>query len=246
MASKILFIYEGENAEPQISKSMQQHIFVNRIDVVVEAIFKGEIYQLYDKLDKDHDLDIFSLLKERNNSTLKGYSKDDFSEIYLFFDYDGHASTASNDKLGDLLNLFDNETLNGLLYISYPMVEAIKDINELAPESFGSSSICCNQNISYKNLVANRCDNKLKQYSHYNIDTWRFLIDIHLRKANLITAGIFSLPTKLITQSELFNSQLKRFIVPKSEVGVVSAFPMFIHDYYGNEYILKLLLNYGG
>lgn len=241
MSSNILFIYEGERTEPKISKSMQQHIFANQVNVVVEAVFKGEIYQLYNKLDKDPYLDIFSLLKERDNNTLEGYSSDDFVEIYLFFDYDGHSTIAADGKLVDLLNLFDNETLNGKLYISYPMVEALKHITEDVPNDFCHTSVRSKMNISYKNLVANSCNNKLKKISNYNLDTWKFLIDLHLKKANLITEGCFSFPTKLISQKELFNSQLKQFITPKSQVGVVSAFPLFIHDYYGNEYIIKLL-----
>ena len=59
------------------------------------------------------------------------FDREDFSEGYLFFDYDGHQKNLSKydekDALEQMLMSFDNETENGKLYISYPMVEALRD-----------------------------------------------------------------------------------------------------------------------
>ena len=48
----------------------------------------------------------------------------------MFFDYDGHAPLADDEKIKELLILFNEETSFGKLYISYPMIEALKHINE--------------------------------------------------------------------------------------------------------------------
>ena len=45
--------------------------------------------------------DTFSVLKENpnNKEVLEPYSRKDFAEVYLFFDYDGHTSSANDEKL---------------------------------------------------------------------------------------------------------------------------------------------------
>ena len=62
---------------------------------------------------------------------MEGLSRDDFSEVFLFFDYDAHQTNLGKsddvDVINQMLESFDNETENGKLYISYPMVEALRD-----------------------------------------------------------------------------------------------------------------------
>lgn len=77
------------------------------------------------------------MLREENvelKEQLAGLQRDDFSEIYLFFDYDGHQKNLgefdSKDAIEQMLISFDNETENGKLYISYPMVEALRGFEE--------------------------------------------------------------------------------------------------------------------
>lgn len=92
---------------------------------------------LWKQIQKDeYETDLIELIREYNKDAaekLKGYSRDDFSEIYLFFDYDGHnCNLSATDPdgtavLGEMLETFDNETELGKLYINYPMVEAIRD-----------------------------------------------------------------------------------------------------------------------
>ena len=82
----------------------------------------------------DFDIDVIEVLRESNDEIKKqltGLSRDDFSEVYLFFDYDAHQTnlgkTVNEDVIHQMLESFDNETENGKLYISYPMVEALRD-----------------------------------------------------------------------------------------------------------------------
>ena len=72
-----------------------------------------------------------------------------FSEIYLIFDYDFQNKNLPldmmNRQIDEMLDLFDDETDNGRLYINYPMVEAIR-YTKLLPDA------------SYLKYVVSRAD----------------------------------------------------------------------------------------
>ena len=90
------------------------------------------IHMLAKCIKDDGYLDIIEVIRERNKTAAKmldGYTKDDFEGVYLFFDLDPQdIGNYSEENLNMMLSVFDNETVNGKLYISYPMVEAIRDL----------------------------------------------------------------------------------------------------------------------
>ena len=126
MSTNILFVFEGERAEKVIAESLEKSVFKD--EKIIKCAFAADIYQLYATFVTDEYLDMFSYIKalnEQNAKVLEDYNRDDFSEIHLFFDYDGHA-TANKGKPGDekikeMLTYFDNETEQGKLYVSYPI-----------------------------------------------------------------------------------------------------------------------------
>lgn len=241
MSYNILFILEGERTETQIVASLQKH-FVNE-NTFVQCVYGAEIYQIYHEILEDEDLDTFSLLKERNERNkeiLKDFSRNDFAEIYLFFDYDGHSSRADDAKLIELLEFFNEETDKGKLYVSYPMVEALKHIVDIA--AFKDLTVACKENIRYKELVAQTSIKTLLNFNNYELETWKLLIGTHLMKMNHIISNSYALPNELIDQVEIFSNQLTKYITPHTVVSVLSSFPVFIHDYYGNEETKKRIL----
>lgn len=238
MSKKILFIFEGENTEEQIVLNMQR-FFLNE-DLYVKCIYGGEIYQVYKEILADKDLDTFNLIKERNNKNkelLKNYSRNDFAEIYMFFDYDGHSSLADDEKLKQLLDFFNEETENGKLYISYPMVESLKHI--ISFDSFKELTAQCKYNIKYKGIVANEAFPHLINFTQYDLNIWKLLINTHLKKMNYIVNDSFTFPNEVESQSFVFLNQLEKYIIPHSLVAVISSFPIFLHDYYGNQEIKR-------
>ena len=122
----ILFIFEGEKTEKQITDNLTKY-FINE-NLVVQCAYCANIYKLYKDIIEDEDLDTFLLLKElpNNQEIFSQYNSNDFAEIYMFFDYDGHDTIADDKKVTELLKFFNEETLKGKLFISYPMVEALK------------------------------------------------------------------------------------------------------------------------
>lgn len=243
MSNNILFIFEGERTEYQITTNLQK-FFVNE-NTIIKCAFCGEIYQLYQQISEDEDLDTFSLIKARsrtNRDLLQNYTRDDFAEIYMFFDYEGHSSIADDEHLEKLLNFFNEETDKGKLYISYPMVEALKHVAE--HDTFKNLEVRCKENIRYKNMVNEECRKELQQFSKYTFDVWARLIDIHLRKMNYIVNDLFEFPIEIVSQSVIFARQLEKYINKEYPVvGVLSAFPIFLHDYYGNEFIKEKIRN---
>ncbi|MCK5537204.1 MAG: hypothetical protein KAI79_10275, partial [Bacteroidales bacterium] len=97
MSNKILFVFEGLKTEKIIADSFTK-CFPDK-NFVVHCAYCTTVYNLYNKISKDEDLDTFSLLKEipSNKEALESYNRNDFAEVYLFFDYDGHTSSASDE-----------------------------------------------------------------------------------------------------------------------------------------------------
>ena len=129
------FIVEGEVREPQIIDNISKVFFAHGNFKIITLPAEENIYMLWKKLKADDfDTDIIEVLRESNDvirEQLEGLSRDDFSEVYLFFDYDMHQTNLGKeddaDAVDQMLESFDNETENGKLYISYPMVEALRD-----------------------------------------------------------------------------------------------------------------------
>lgn len=245
MSNKILFIFEGDKTEKQIFESLCNHIFaVNANDVVV-CVFGAEIYQLYNQIidmDEADFVDVVEIIKERElqrgNNTLKNCSRKEFSEIYLFFDYDGHAIGADDAKIEELLSYFDDETNNGRLFISYPMVEALKHLNDYP---FKERCVKCKEKINYKNLVQTECKYLYTDITRYTKAVWSNIINEHLNKMNYIVNDNYIFPDCQIPQNEIFQKQLDKFITLNSTVSVLSSFPIFIYDYFGNQKTLKII-----
>ena len=151
MAENILFVFEGEKTERTITDSLLKH-FISKGNRVVISSFKTDIYTLYGKIKKDSDLDAFALVKE-NDESLDDFNRDSFSQLFLFFDYDGHSNAANDSKIFELLDFFDEETENGKLFISYPMVEALKCISSIEDsDDFYNHSYKISEGASFKGL----------------------------------------------------------------------------------------------
>jgi hypothetical protein len=228
MSYKILFVFEGLKTEPKISNCLQEHFFTDDSSSIIHNVFGSNIYSLYDVIKRDEHADVFEVLREQNILTddLKNLDRDDVGEIYLFFDHDGHDTRADIQKISELLSTFDNETENGRLYLNYPMVEAIKETDLLKNKTWKIT-----KNKQYKSYVS--------ELDHYNDlmrlskDDWNKVCVRHLKKANWIVNNDYALSTKnSIEQNTIFEGQVANFIQPSNSVSILSAFPLFVDDYF--------------
>jgi len=238
-------VFEGEKVEVQIYESIKQHFSKVNSKTHIHATFNTHIYELYKVLKEDSDQDIVELIRDRsgkNQCSLSGILRDSIAEVYLFFDYDGHVPVASNESLMEMVEYFDNETEAGKLYISYPMVEALKHVHSNV--DFKETIVDINLGKKYKTLVGEKCENKLQDLTKLTLNNWYWLIEVHGKKLNYIVNDSYSFPNDLILQNEVFEFQLEKYIKPDEKVAVVSAFSALIIDYYGVDKIMEQLVNF--
>ncbi|WP_338992765.1 hypothetical protein KST00_05700 [Fusobacterium animalis] len=242
----IAIISEGEKTEKQIINNLENN-FTTFSNKIIFLSYKANIYNLFREIEEDEDIDIISLLKEKQikankirndveNIDVSNINSDDISQIYLFFDYDRHTENASDEEIVKMLNKFDNETENGKLYISYPMVEALKhikkdnlDVNNYLVEA--------KTRINYKNLVSLNTDyENLLTLTKRN---WLFIISENLKRCLFlleITNINYEIYSNMINQESIFNKQLDKYISKEEKVLVLSAFPFFLIEYFGEEF----------
>ena len=242
----IAIISEGEKTEKQIINNLENN-FTTFSDKIIFLSYKANIYNLFREIEEDEDIDIISLLKEKQikankirndveNIDVSNINSDDISQIYLFFDYDGHTENASDEEIVKMLNKFDNETENGKLYISYPMVEALKhlkkdklDINNYLVEA--------KTRINYKNFVSQNTD--YENLVNLTKGNWLFIISENLKRCLFLLEIIninYEIYSNMINQESIFNKQLDKYISKEEKVLVLSAFPFFLIDYFGEEF----------
>lgn len=238
MAETILLVFEGERTEVRIFNKIRKLYFQNEKNTVVHASYNAEIYQLFKAVNKDPFLDIIELLRKRNRKNaekLLGIKRVNVSQIYLFFDYDNQATEATDKKIEKMLKFFNEETENGKLFISYPMVEAVKHISR----DINSCLSTCAVPLSvkkYKNLVS-----KITSFSDLrktDRSDWNFISLKTIKKANCIVNDSPDKPEYDafldIDQQIIFENQLKKFI-PHQKIAVLSGIPLFVVDYFGEK-----------
>lgn len=241
MENKILFVFEGSKTDSRWFNNIKSSLpLEDKLENKIEFTFCAEIYQLFEILREDEFLDFIGVLKERDESFKQICDSTQFSEIYLFFDFDGHATKAQDNKVEDLLKFFNEETENGKLYISYPMVEAIKHVNDF--NSFKDLTVDARNNIGYKEIVGKEGHKRFqKNFNKFDNQDWKDLMKAHLSKQNFIVNGDYNLPEDLISQLDIFLYQEEKYLKPHDKVSVLSPFPAFFIDYKGISLLEDLL-----
>lgn len=251
----ILFVFEGEEREPMLYKTLEKIYFPKRNNNII-CSFRNNIYELYKELkEMDCDGDVVSVLRERlskrKDSTLDGLKSADFSEIYLFFDYDfqhAHLSFVEiNKRVEEMLQLFCEETENGKLYINYPMVESIRYTKELPDSNYVNYAVdredCRDfkriaNDFSYYNsfdyILFKEGESPTKDKFNRIKDNWTYLKKMNVSKANYIVSGKYEMPANKsdINQEMIFKKQKYKYIEANDCVAVLNSFPIFIYEYF--------------
>lgn len=245
MAETILLVFEGKRSEPKILDSFRQHFLNQRNSTVLYTSYEAEVYQLWQRVNGDPDLSLVRELQEREKKLKKpsGIPYEQVSDIFLFFDYDGQASIASDDEMVKMLRYFNDSNSfsgNGLLYISYPMVEAIRHLEEGV--EFKDVAVDAKiKGAEYKLQSACSDYQHLKKLQKAD---WDYINTEHYKKANFIVHNQWILPTNKedlarLNQMCIFDSQLEKYIQPHQKVAVLSAFPFFIIEYFGEKALVN-------
>ena len=100
----------------------------------------------------------------------------------------------------------------------------------------------CINEPHYKTVSAVECLPQLTNLNKYTKEVWQELIRAHLSKMNYLVNDVFDQPAKLETQNTIFAKQLEKHINHKCpEVAVLSAFPVYVLDYFGVEGVRRKL-----
>ena len=242
-----LFIVEGVKKEVQLFTNIGSFWFKNKDIKYIILPACGNIYILYQMLKRDDfETDLIEVIKEKiSNATLKNLDNNqveeinslrsqDIDETYLFFDYDAQTNNLFGDKspntvISEMLDIFDNETDIGKLYISYPMIEALRDrIDDSCNTITG-----CIYNIN--NLLKYKHDSSVSFNNHeYSKEDWQqaitsFILRLsHLFEKNEVLS--FDEYKNFITNVSIFNKELE--FIENDFVFVLSAIPKFLLDYF--------------
>lgn len=239
MTNKILFIFEGVKREKQFHRYFDKILFSNEDSIIIDC-YGNNIYELYKELQDDSFNDfinIFTVLQKKDGSCLGSYKREDFAEVYLFFDYDPHDSKACDAKIIKMLELFNNETEFGLLFISYPMIESLYHTTYCRNiDSFLTHNVDYDQCSSFKTDISKEnIQDKGFDLVKYDHTRWANLFILHCKKANFIVNKTKDFPESCISQEVLFTEIKKLDVIP-----VLSAFPLMYQYYYG-EHIMSYL-----
>ena len=242
-----LFIVEGEDRDYRFLQQMLRTFLKGKYEARVVALSAAQnIYMLYERLkDDDFETDLVELLRETDigaREKLIGIRRQDISEIYLFFDYDiqednlpSGSRTLPGETIENMLEVFNNETENGKLYISYPMVEALYDFQDDTCEAFTDCLYPMTELSNYKRMVGNK---NPKANLHYQYLNWKD------------TINLFALRIKCLFQIDELDYDYYRRMVDsftvyqhqrtikdtEGKVFVLSVFPEFLLDYFPRDF----------
>ena len=250
----ILFVFEGAEREPRVFRTLERLFFGQGERIVCS--FGNNIYELYRQLQEfDGDGDIVDILRENHADLPEGVKTSDFSEIYLFFDYDFQNENLTleemNQRLREMLAVFDDETDNGKLYVSYPMVESLCYTKELPDEHFVEYTVsrCDCRERSFKVIA--------QEFSYYGSmdfielpdeghhkpgkreyarvkQNWIWLVGQHVSKANYMCNGVAGrlMDKDAVAQPRIFEAQCEKYLCNEEKIAVLNGFPLFLFEYF--------------
>ena len=278
---KIAVIVEGAVTEPLIFNNLNKLFFSNATGrstfEIVTFQFRSHIYSFFNTLktylDTESPFDTIALLQEcikENKSSfldsfsvgelerLLNYKRNEFSEIFLFFDYElQHPAKKKHDMLCKLMEVFSNETENGKLYINYPMVEALQDTGLDRPcyeRCLVSKDDC--RDHKYKNWVKDNFTST--DIENYCEAKWQLFCKTAVRKLSCLLAEKYpsydilnNIPImsfqeyrRASCQRELYDGQYRDYISTSQnnpKVMVLSSIPLFLLDYFQEPFWAKML-----
>lgn len=248
----IALIYEGQKSEKQLTGNLNKCFFEEFTELVPIMFPAGEnIYMLWNQLkEDDFETDVIEVLREYNpiaRKVLEGYQRNDFMEVYLFFDYDGHTNNAegcNNGVILEMLETFSDETDLGKLYINYPMVESLRD--NLAEEiCYRRCWVPLAEAGDYKHVVHEM--ERYQDFRKYTKQDWSVFCRNAVRKVNCIVNSKYEIPDrdefiKNMGQAVLFGSQQRKFI-RQDKIAVINSFPLFLLEYFKPDFWREVIYN---
>lgn len=191
------------------------------------------------------ETNVVDVLKEMSATAkerLHNCKASEFSEIYLFFDYDGHNDNIPKeyrhmDILGEMLETFNNETELGKLYVSYPMIEAIKEIDRKTKD-YKNLYLPLHEIAAYKQSVYSQSD--YNNYNHMEEEHWLTACEASRKRAALLVnyscSCTYDYFIHNLGQERLYFYQKKHYINNGRLLCILNSVPLFFLEYYEEDF----------
>ena len=242
-----VFIVEGENRDLRFINSLTKAFFSDGEEsIIINVPSAGNLYMLYSILKADDfETDVVEVIRERIDAAkekLEGISRKDVTEVYLIYDADLHHTDkdgrelVTSDILREMLLTFDNETENGKLYISYPMVEAVYDAKVGECEAFSNCWVDIDDFCSYK-MISGK-NNPLASRHFNKKEEWGIVLQVFYSRINCLlkTKGLtYEEYKEIVTPKKIYDVQ-SEYIINDLKVFVISALPEILLDYYREDF----------
>ena len=159
---RTLLLVEGNHEKEKLFFSL--HKAFKELPIVMEDvwIYRTNIYVLIEHIKDEYgsdwsDIDLPFIISKRIEKSEALSYKDDFTDIYLIFDYERQDPNFSVIDIEKMQEVFSDSTDMGKLYINYPMVESYMDYNSIPDDDFENRLIKASlkKGSEYKNTVYN-------------------------------------------------------------------------------------------
>jgi hypothetical protein len=146
--------------------------------------YRANIYDLFRILSEEYDsfddVDLPLILRKREKEYSERWLQlsKRFSDIILVFDFDPQDHLFSTETIERMVSFFDESTIQGKLYVNYPMVEAYRDLSSLPYDTTymdRSVDMRLLRNKQYKDVVGARS----RIYANRRVQCVDFQPDAH-------------------------------------------------------------------
>ncbi len=171
-------------------------------------VYSADIYDLYYDIEKEYEenwfendleIDIPMLISRRHNIEPQLVKKN-FTNIILMFDYEHHDTWFSDDKIQRMQKHFNSIIDDGILYISYPMIEAFKHLISIPDAGYlnRTISVKCRPGKEYKQIVEHDSiiSKYFKAYDHLSKYLSENIENINQKQVDKLVYDIFSVREK--------------------------------------------------
>ena len=245
-----IFVVEGEDRDLRFLNSLVRVFFQGKYEAqIISLPAKQNIYMLYNILKEDgFESDIVEILRDNVEDAaekLEGISRQEIDEVFLLFDFDLHQNNLSSsinqdplDVLKELVSYFDNETENGKLYVSYPMIEAAYDFVVDECETFTGCYLPLEKFVDYKTLSGT--NNPVASW-HFDYVQWAEAIKVFALRIQCLFKN-----SSIDYKS--FRGEINTFSILEKQINlierlhgvfVLGACPEFLLDYFNEAFWVK-------
>lgn len=242
----ILFIVEGEQDEPAFIRRLFKICYPKQQYTTYS--YQTNLHDLAGRLERDYpdfdgeNTDIKLILRSYEPDSGKRDVLDGvYTDIFLIFDFEPQQDFPHFQTIRRMLEVFQDSTLQGKLFLNYPMMQSYKHFSCLPDPDFRTRKATEREWKSYKQIVGD-----MSNYTDVNQYTYQTIIGLivhHLRKANYILTGRYEIPEKdaylAWPYTDIFDKQLQS----KDEEGwvyVLNTCIFVLSDYHPTSFFRQL------